>query len=257
MQWSYGTSFAGGPDRDAPLVTDRPDFTESPVTVGVGVCQLEMGYTYGYDDAATGSTEGHAYPGALLRVGVLAEWLELRFGWTAGQVSETAIGGPSITTVGSEDLYLGAKLALTPQECLLPETGLILQMTVPSGSSDFTADEVLPGVNLIYGWEITDRLATTGQSQLNRAVDDGSAEPYMEFSQSWTVGLSLTERIGCYAEWFTFVPTGADTNHNEHYLDGGFTFLATNDLQFDVLAGVGLNEAAEDYFVGTGLSVRR
>src|SRR5262245_53064759 len=37
FQWSYGTSFSGGPNLDEPLVTDRPDFTEASVTVGRGV----------------------------------------------------------------------------------------------------------------------------------------------------------------------------------------------------------------------------
>ena len=52
MQWSYGTSFSGGPDLDEPLVTDRPDFTEASSTVGRGVAQLEFGYTYTYNDDA-------------------------------------------------------------------------------------------------------------------------------------------------------------------------------------------------------------
>ena len=39
--------------------------------------------------------------------------------------------------------------------------------------------------------------------------------------------------------------------------DGGFTFLVNNNFQLDVRAGVGLNEAADDYFVGTGFAVRR
>ena len=44
LQWSYGTSFSGGaPGMDEPLVGDRPDFTESSVTVGRGVAQLEFG----------------------------------------------------------------------------------------------------------------------------------------------------------------------------------------------------------------------
>ncbi|MGE3408748.1 MAG: hypothetical protein AB7I37_18160 [Pirellulales bacterium] len=37
FQWSYGTSFSGGPDLSEPIVTDRPDFTEASVTVGQGV----------------------------------------------------------------------------------------------------------------------------------------------------------------------------------------------------------------------------
>ena len=41
-----------------------------------------------------------------------------------------------------------------------------------------------------------------------------------------------------------------------HSLDGGFTFLASDALQFDINVGVGLNEAAEDWFVGGGFAFR-
>ena len=81
LQWSYGTSFEGGPDLSEPLVTDRPDFTESTVTVGRGVMQLECGYTFTADDEAGVRTNNHSFPETLLRVGMLAEWFELRFDW--------------------------------------------------------------------------------------------------------------------------------------------------------------------------------
>jgi hypothetical protein len=68
--------------------------------------------------------------------------------------------------------------------------------------------------------------------------------------------VSLTERLGSYAEGFALVPDGADTNRPQQYFNGGFTYLLTHDIQLDVRAGVGLNEAADDFFVGSGLSVR-
>ena len=37
LSWRYGDGNTGGPDLDAPLVTDRPDFTEASTTVG-GKC---------------------------------------------------------------------------------------------------------------------------------------------------------------------------------------------------------------------------
>jgi hypothetical protein len=36
----------------------------------------------------------------------------------------------------------------------------------------------------------------------------------------------------------------------------GFTVLVGDKVQWDIRAGVGLNEAADDFFTGTGLSVR-
>jgi hypothetical protein len=256
LQWSYGTSFSGGADLDEPLVTDRPDFTESSSVVGLHVVQLEAGYTYTHDDHADGRSHSHTFPEALLRVGVLAPWCELRVGW--GWAEELALeGGLSNTDSGSEDLYLGTKLALTPQEHILPETALILQTTVPTGSPEFTADELLPGVNFIYGWDVNDCCSTAGQTQFNRSLDDQTGRPYLEFSQSWTVGRSWTDRLGSYTEWFMLAPDGADTVRNEHYFDGGFTYLINNNVQWDIRAGVGLNDAADDFFVGTGFSFRR
>ena len=129
-------------------------------------------------------------------------------------------------------------------------------MTVPTGSSEFTADEVLPGFNFLYGWDINDEWSTAGSTQLNRAIDDETSDYYAEFAQSWTVGHAWNERVSNYTEWFMFAPASADTNHTQHYFNGGIAVLLTDDVQWDVRAGVGLNEAADDYFAGTGLSVR-
>ncbi len=256
MQLSYGTSFSGGPDRDEPLITDRPDFTEAATTVGLGVAQLEMGYTYSFDQTSTNSVENHSYGEPLLRIGMFAEWFELRVGWNYANEITTTAGVQNIVS-GSEDMYLGAKIALTPQECLLPEMALIPQMTVPTAStSNFGSGTVLPGINWIYGWELNDRISTAGSSQINRALDEMTGNPYLEFAQSWTVAFALTECIGGYTEWFAFVPDGADTNQTEHYFNGGFTFLLNNDIQFDIRAGVGLSDASDDYILGTGLSIR-
>ena len=161
-----------------------------------------------------------------------------------------------MTVTGAEDLYLGFKIGLTPQEGILPEMALIPQMTVPTGSAPFNNNQLLPGVNWIYGWEINDFISTAGSSQFNRAVDEVTGDNYVEFAQSWTIGYSLSERLGAYTEWFAFFPSGADTAKPQHFFNGGFAFLAGDNIQLDVRAGVGLNDAADDYFLGSGASVR-
>jgi len=249
FQWSSSPCFQGGPDLDAPLVTDRPDFTEASSTVGRGVAQLEIGYTFTHDDAM--DTRSHSFPEPLLRYGVLEDWLELRVGWNYADETTNRLG-----VSGAEDLYLGFKIGLTPQEGILPEMALIPQMTVPTGASAFTANEVLPGANLIYGWEVNDFLSTAGSTQFNRAIDGGSGRTYTEWAQSWTVAYSLSDEWGAYTEWFAFIPDSADTAQTEHYCNGGFTFLLSDDVQWDIRAGTGLSDAADDFFVGTGLSLR-
>jgi hypothetical protein len=254
FQWSLGGDVQGGPaSRDEPLISDRPDFTEASTTVGQGVVQLETGYTYTHDGSGGSRTTSHSFPEALFRIGMFADWFELRIAYTHGAELSSLSGAPPITG-RSDELYLGAKIALTLQQGFLPEMAIIPQMTVPlAGDTSFA--QTTPGMNWLYGWQLSEHIGTGGSTQLNKALDaDGSV--FYELAQSWTVNFQLTEQLGCYTEWYAFFPSGAAFAQPQHYFDGGFTFLASNDWQLDIRAGVGLNEAAADYFVGTGL-VRR
>ncbi len=251
FQWSYGTSFSGGPDLSQPLMTDRPDFTEASSTVGRRVLQIESGYTYLFDNDNGTQTITHSYPESLFRYGILADWFELRLAGNFLNQSSNAIGDS-----GVDDLYLGIKLGLTPQEGVLPEMAIVPQMRVPSGDENFTSGQVLPGLNWLYGWDVTETISTAGSTQFNRAPDGQTGEAYMLWAQSWTIGYSLTDKLGAYTEWFALFPTSAQTEKPQYYFDGGFTYKFTNDLQWDIRGGVGLNEAAADYFVGSGLSIR-
>ncbi|MDG2381922.1 MAG: transporter [Pirellulaceae bacterium] len=240
-----------------PLQTDRPDFTEASSTVGRGVLQLEMGYLYVEDENFGGERlSGHAYPNSLLRVGLFRDWFELRVGWT---VLDESLRGQGIreSAVGSDDLQLGTKLALTQQCGLRPEMALILQMTLPTGSPEFTADKVLAGGILIYKLDLNDWCSVAGQTQLLGEVDD-LGHDFNEFGQSAVVNLSLTEQWGTYVEWFGLMPDSAisPTAKPTYYMDGGFTYLVNDNLQLDILAILGLNEAAVDYGLGAGIAAR-
>ena len=252
MQWSGGD---GADDGDRSMVTDRPDFVESAVTVGLGVLQMEIGYTFTHDNDGSQSVRSHGYPEALFRYGIWKEWFELRLMFSFLE-EETVSGGSSTWLRGSEDIYLGAKVALTSQHEMLPKTGLLINMVVPSGSASVSSGDVLPGVSLVYSWALDNGWELAGQTQGNRALDQVTGDAYLEFSQALTMATSLTDRIGYYAEWFCLIPSGAETMQPEHYFDTGFTIGIHADLQLDFRGGVGLGDAAADYFLGTGL-VRR
>ena len=254
FMWNGQTEPGGPPGFDEPLASDRPDFTEASSTVGRGVVQLEMGYTFFHNDDATAHTQSHSYPELLARIGMLADWFEFRVAWN--HATENDFFNPVTRTVsGGEDLYLGAKLMLTSQYGIWPEMSLMPQMTVPTGHSEFTAGKVLPGVNWLYGWDLLEWLSFAGSTQGNLAVDD-VGDDYFEFAQSFTFGYSLADRLGAYTEWFMLTPAGSIAARTQHYLDGGFTYSVTNNLQLDIRAGLGLSDASDDYFVGSGLVVR-
>ena len=133
---------------------------------------------------------------------------------------------------------------------------LIPQTFVPIGSDAFTSNEWEPGINWTYGWEINDKISTAGSTQINRRFADDSGDDFLRLAQSWTIAFSLTEKVGAYTEWFALFPLESSGAEKEHYLNAGLTYLIHNDMQFDIRVGWGLNQGAEDFFAGAGLSVR-
>jgi hypothetical protein len=256
MRWSYGSppSDEGSP-LDEPLEADRPDFTESPKTVGKGVVQLEMGYTFTSDSEDGVHTANHSFPETLLRVGVLADWLEFRAEWNY-EVDQTRVGGITDTQSGADDLILGFKIALTQQQCCLPETGIILDLSLPTGGDAFTSGVVQPGVNYCFSWKLNEDWSLSGSTAIGGAVDAVTNDPYAQFSQSLSLGHTWTKKVDSFSEFYVLSPIGADTNRPQNYFNAGFSVHINNDVQWDIRAGVGLNEAADNFFAGTGLTLR-
>lgn len=245
---------AAAPAQPGPLVGDRPDFTEATVTVGRGVMQVEFGYTLGYDRPRDDGVWAHSLGEPLLRAGLLADWLELRLG-VSPVVERTGGDGRSLSETGMEDLYLGMKVALSEQEGIRPAAALIPQVTLATGSDAFTSGLTLPGVNLTYSWDVTGEFSLAGSTQVNRAAG-ASGGGYPEWAQSVAAGLAIGARTGLYAEWYAFFHREPGDPGTEHYANGGLTRLLAEDLQWDIRAGVGLNESAGDLFFGTGASLR-
>ena len=50
-----------------------------------------------------------------MRAGLLRDWFELRIAYNSGSLNDE-----TINIDGSQDLYIGAKIGLTPQRGLLP-----------------------------------------------------------------------------------------------------------------------------------------
>ena len=76
--------FGGDCDGENPyaerIETERHDFTQSAVTVGRGVIQIESGYTFFYHDVDGATETAHTAPEMLLRLG-LSEGIEFRIRW--------------------------------------------------------------------------------------------------------------------------------------------------------------------------------
>ncbi len=278
FSWAIGDATAGaaldgGEDPEADEIeTDRPDFTQNRRTVGRGVVQLESGMTYlqGRRD----SFSNFSFPETLLRIGIVADSAR-----TAGQAKTFASDrtndlrtGKHHSDVGAQDLVVGMKLAFTAQQGVLPEMGMIIHSSVPSGSDGLSSGLMLPGVNWLYGWDFTKRWSLSGSTQAYKATalvplptsrggtrsDDPTTHAFVVVAQSFSMEYEITDKLTPYLEWFALFPAGAmsATKSPQHYLDSGFTYKVTPNIQLDGRIGFGLSPHATGFFAGSGLSLR-
>jgi hypothetical protein len=231
---------------------DRPHLPEASTTVGLGRAVLEAGYTY---NTSGGFFPLHSFPEALLRIGVLADWLEVRITQNIVNQPTTDAFGFTSNTTGPTDLEIGVKLALTEQQKCLPESALVLQMTVPSGSKALSADRVLPGAHYNCTWEvIKDFLSVETVLIADGAVDD-RGHTFTQFGDGVCAACDLTKKLEAFGELDSFYAAG-DSAPPQHYFVAGLVYFITRNCEIDVRAGVGLNQHADGYLIGSGFAVR-
>jgi hypothetical protein len=133
----------------------------------------------------------------------------------------------------------------------------VVDAYLPTGSPAFTGDKFLPEIEYIYEWEVNMKLTIDALTVLADDADGVIGNTYLSTSEAVGVTEKFTEELSGYVQWHMTTPDGADTVRTQQVFEGGLILLLTNNLQWDAEYGVGLSDATPDYFVGTGLSVRR
>lgn len=243
---------AAGVSAAQDLVTDRPDQTESPVTVDPGFVQLEIGALFTHDD----DVNTFEVPGTLLRIGIV-ERLELRIGWT-GYVSQDQEAEGLFDDSGIGDAELGVKVRLRDEKGRAPEMAVLVAASLPVGDDAFTSDRVDPSIRLAVAHTLTERLGlgyNVGVAWASEPAVDGGTATLSSYLYTLSLAIGLSDRAGAFVELYGEVP-GSAPGDPTHAFDGGFTFLLRRSVQLDVAGGVGLTDETDDWFVGVGLSAR-
>jgi len=226
-----------------PLITDRPDFTESPQTVPKGMVQIEAGVTFERAGSARQTTVGET----LVRV-------------AAGNRAEVRIGIPSYLHVrdggrasGLDDAFLGAKFVLSsPRKRPL---ALLIGSTLPTGSRRVAPRKFSPEAVLATEFDLSKKVGLAVNAGVARPNEgDGS---FGQIFGSASLGFDLSERVGAYLEAYAFNRTERDGNAQK-FVNGGFTYSVNPNLQLDARLGFGLGNdtGGRDYFYGIGVSQR-
>ena len=249
-----GTSGSGKPPE---LVSDRPDQTESSSVVPPGYVQVETGWTLTRDSGEDVRTSTHEIPGTLVRIGVI-NLMELRLGWSGGVWEDTRQAGRQMNLAGHGDAEVSSKFYLREEEGWVPETALLLGFSLPVGQEELSSGRVDPALRLTFSHSFSDRVSfsyNVGASWESELEENADRDTHSFFNYTAVVGIGLTDRAAAFIEVFGDIPLNAADGPRNSF-DGGLTYLPKPNLQFDVVAGRGLSEDADDWFVGLGVTVR-
>ena len=240
------------------LVTDRPDQTESSETVSPGYFQMEIGWTHAEEDNGARGT-ADSFPESLLRMGVV-ENLEFRIGYSGYQWEGFNYKDNFFEeNDGCSDTEVGMKLKLWEEKDWLPQTALLTHLSLPTGQAPFSSERPDPSYRFAFAHTLTERLSlgyNLGQAWETSEDDLGDRDTRSVFLYSVALGISLTDRLGTFVEFFGDIPTGSSGGKPANSFNGGFTYLLADNVQLDIASGLGLSDSADDWFIGLGISFR-
>ena len=229
-------------DTPAPIVTDRPTFTNSSIVVPSGSLQAENGFLE-TDRQGQNIADG---PETLLRFGVATK-TELRFAAPDYYYNLNGGGGS-----GFGDLAIGVKQQLGPTPGGF-DVSATLFLSFPTGADAVSSGGYDPGLQVAWShglgskWTAAGMLSLYAPTQDHRRDVTGEATILLDrlLARSWDV---IVEYVGDF-------PERGGTRQLLHFATE-LRVGKRQQQQLDFHYGVGLSSAAVDHFVGVGYSFR-
>jgi hypothetical protein len=223
---------------NAQIITDRPDQTESAVSVGDRNLQIESGLLLGFEEDNGQRLQQILAPTTLFRYGI-TDVIELRL---VHQFETLKYNDKR--TVGISDFEIGTKIKLLKSEKRNTEMAFLTHLILPTGSKDLSSDKF----GTVNKWSIA--------HAINENVDLGYNIGYNYFGEgtgdltySAALGIGVNEKVGVYIETYGDI---IEFKKLAASFDTGFTYLANDNLQFDFSFGMGINHQMN--YVSVGVS---
>jgi len=243
-------STAADPWQDT-ISPDRPGAATPPSVLGRGTFQIETSIESASARAGGVPTVTTVDFPTLLRLGV-GHALELRL--ESNTLSHQASGVPGSPT-GFADLSLEAKWSLIrDSRGLTPAFALLPAVSIPTGSSDFSAGQAQPGLGALFGWTLRSGIALNLGAGATDVVDDSGAHSW-QLGWEGAVGIPLQRHWAVSSDVFLTDPLARGSSV-EWGADAGVEFYPNPDTQFDAIASYTFGDPTDATSVQIGFSRR-
>lgn len=221
------------------LSPDRPDATESPLTVDAGRFALEASlFDYRRDNGAETYTYGQ---------------LNFKAGLTHDIDLQTIVDLSSDTPDGDGfgDVTLRLKYNVYGNDGGDSALALMPFVKVPT-NTELSNEEWEGGLIIPWGISLTDTIGLGLMAEFDYLFNEDTGDHEFEFLHTAVLGFDLTENTGAYVEYIGI----AEEHDYQAYLAGGMNYAVNDDLILDFGVQSGLNSAAEDFGFFTGFTKR-
>lgn len=245
-------SSAGAQEKNLPLSPDRPSFSTSPVTIQPGYVQFESGISFLKEKIPHLNEETEISDigvlGTTVRVGV-SEKFELMFGGGYLIENEKGYMVPEVNRKGLSDLMLGTKYHFFSATGGVIDAGVVFNLFLPFGSSDFKPENAEPKISLAIKQKVTDYI----ELNYNFGTRYQDAESAYRNFYSICCSVQLTERIGAYAEHYA---SFSKSLLPAYYAGAGVSYLQSSNIMVDLSFGKEITAGADYWYAGAGFTIR-
>ncbi|WP_418065034.1 transporter [Salinivirga cyanobacteriivorans] len=221
---------------------NRPSKTESAIVLEKGIFQMESTYETELIGESDEREKETLFPGIMLRYG-LGWGIELRI---ANQYE--TYSDKFVSNRGFSDIDVGAKIKLFKGNDEETEVALISHFFLPTGSNGISNERV-GNESLVLVWHgLTEKLGieyNIGYSNFEIDSEKGN------FVYSFVSDYEINDNFGLFIETYGEL---IEFKELEASFDFGLAYQLTDNLEFELAAGKGINY--EMYFGFIGLSWR-
>lgn len=248
-------------DQMRDLSTDRPDQTESAYTVDAGHFQLEMdflNYTHDRDTARGADVRTRAWVVAPmnLKLGLLNRAdLQLMIDPQVRVKIEDRVAGIREDASGFGDITTRLKVNLWGNDGGKTALALMPFVKWPLSASSVRNGKTEGGLIVPLAIELAEGWSMGLMTELDLVRNAANTGYDREWVNSITVGRDLSEKVGCYLEFFTV--TGSARGFKwQGQVDIGFTYALKANVQLDAGCNFGVTKSAPDYQPFVGVAYR-
>jgi hypothetical protein len=238
------------------METDRPDKTESPITVDAGHFQLEMDFaTYTFERTTHETTKAWAVAPTNLKFGILNNVDLQLIVETYNTVTTTDRDtGVEHRVSGFGDVTLRCKTNFWGNDGGFSAFGIMPFVKFPTAHDDLGNGAVEGGVILPLLLRLSQETEIGTEIEVDQARNSDRGGYHQDFITSVTVGHDI-------GKWSGYVELFSDVSNEPHSgwvatFDCGVSYKVTKNVQFDAGVNIGLTDAADDWNPFVGLSVR-